>query len=117
MAEKIQVELIYALPDRQRLLSFFVEEGLTVKDAVEQSGVLERYPELDIETMKVGLFGKLTKMTQIMREKDRVEIYRPLIADPKEVRKRKAAEGKTLKKGGDKNKVKGNNQITVSEDK
>jgi putative ubiquitin-RnfH superfamily antitoxin RatB of RatAB toxin-antitoxin module len=117
MAEQIQVELIYALPDKQRLLSFSVEEGVTVKGAVEQSGVLEQYPELDIETMKVGLFGKLTKMTQIMRERDRVEIYRPLIADPKEVRKRKAAEGKKFKKGGESNKDNSDSKKTLSKDK
>jgi len=100
MADQIQVELIYALPEEQNLLVLKINEGATVKDVVLVSGILEKHPELDIEKMKVGLFGKLTKMSQIIRDKDRVEIYRPLIADPKEVRKRRAAEGKRLKKGG-----------------
>ena len=97
---KLVVEVVYALPDEQTLLSLTVEEGATVKDVILQSSLLKEYPELDIESLSVGLFGKATKMTQVVREKDRVEIYRPLIADPKEVRKRKAAEGKKLKKGG-----------------
>ncbi|KAG1661914.1 DNA polymerase III subunit epsilon [Nymphon striatum] len=71
-----------------------------VDSFVKQAKVLEQYPELDISAMKVGLFGKLTTMKQKVRDKDRIEIYRPLIADPKEVRKKRAAEGKALKKGG-----------------
>ncbi len=101
MADKtLVVEVVYALSNEQTLLSVNVDEGATVRDAILQSAILQEYPELDIESLSVGLFGKATKMTQIVREKDRVEIYRPLIADPKEVRKRKAAEGKKLKKGG-----------------
>ena len=100
MDKQINVEVVYALPDEQTLLSLEVPEGTTVKEAIVQSGILEKYPELDIQTMDVGIFGKLTRMDQKLRNKDRVEIYRPLIADPKEVRKRRAAEGKKLKKGG-----------------
>lgn len=96
----ITVEVVYALPKEQTLLSFSAEEGISVKDAILQSGILEHYPDLDIEKMDVGLFGKMTKMAQKLRDKDRVEIYRPLIADPKEVRKRRAAEGKKMNKGG-----------------
>ena len=99
--QNIQVEVVYALVDEQALLNVAVPEGSTVKEVVVQSGVLEQFPEIDIETVDVGLFGKMTKMDQAVREKDRIEIYRPLIADPKEVRKRRAAEGKKLKKGGD----------------
>ena len=93
-------EVVYALPDEQKILSVELQEGQTAKDAIEQSSVLSHYPELDINNMIIGLFGKKTKMTQKLRDRDRVEIYRDLIADPKEVRKRKAAEGKKLKKGG-----------------
>jgi len=100
MDKRINVEVVYALPDEQTLLSLEVPEGTTVKEAIIQSGILEKYPELDIQAMDVGIFGKLTNMNQKLRNKDRVEIYRPLIADPKEVRKRRAAEGKKLKKGG-----------------
>lgn len=94
------VEVVYALPDQQTLLNVEIEEGQTAQDAIEKSGILLRHPELDINDVVIGLFGKKIKITQVLRERDRVEIYRPLIADPKEVRKRKAAEGKKLKKGG-----------------
>ena len=66
------------------------------------SGIQTHYPELDLASLKVGLFGKLTPRTHVLREKDRIELYRPLLADPKEVRKKRAAEGKKMKKGGDK---------------
>lgn len=93
------IEIIYALPDQQNLLTQPLQEGQTVQAAIQASNLLERYPELDLATMVVGIFGKKTKMTQLLRAHDRIEIYRPLIADPKEVRKRKAAEGKKLGKG------------------
>jgi len=99
--QKIVVELSYALPDEQTLLSFDVDEGTTVSQLIELSGILEQFPEIDLgKTNKIGVFGKLTKPNTVLREKDRVEIYRPLIADPKEVRRRRAAEGKAMKKGG-----------------
>jgi putative ubiquitin-RnfH superfamily antitoxin RatB of RatAB toxin-antitoxin module len=62
------------------------------------------FPELELEEAKIGVFGKATAMTTVLNEGDRVEIYRPLIADPKEVRRKRAAEGKKMKKGGDSSK-------------
>lgn len=100
MSNPINVEIVYALPDEQYLLGFSIQEGATLKEGILASGILERYPELELASMMAGLFGKKAKMDHVLREKDRIEIYRPLIADPKEVRKRKAAEGKRLKKGG-----------------
>lgn len=100
MAEKISVEVAYGLADKQKLLSLQVDKGSTVQDAIEKSGILDEFPEIDLHKNKVGIFGKLTRLSQPVREKDRVEIYRPLIADPKEVRKKRAAEGKRMKKGG-----------------
>jgi len=101
MVEKIVVELIYATEAQQELLSLDVEPGTTVGQLIECSGILEKYPEISLgKTNKIGLFGKLTKAATVLRDKDRVEIYRPLIADPKEVRRRRAAEGKQMKKGG-----------------
>ena len=100
MADQIHVEVIYALPEEQNLLNVEVEDGIEVRQVILESGILEQYPELDLNVMKVGLFGKITTMKQKVRDKDRIEIYRPLIADPKEVRKKRAAEGKVLKKGG-----------------
>ena len=101
MGEKIKVEVVYALPEEQALLTVNVEEGSDVEHVILESGILEQYPEIDLEKNKVGIFGKLSKLTQTVREKDRIEIYRTLIADPKEVRKKRASEGKVLKKGGD----------------
>lgn len=99
-SNRFKVEVAYALPDNQAILSLEVEEGATVREAIERSGIRERFPEIDLDQNKVGIFGKLTKLDQPLRPKDRVEIYRPLIADPKEVRKQRAAEGKETRKGG-----------------
>ena len=103
MANNIQVEVVYALPDEQTLLSVEVPEGSTIEDVIRKSQILQYHSELEekLDKLDVGIFGKLAKMDQPVRDKDRVEIYRPLIADPKEVRKKRAAEGKKLKKGGD----------------
>lgn len=106
MANKILVEVAYALPEEQTLLSLDVDEGSDVRQVIIESGILQQHPELDLEKIKVGIFSKLTTMKQVVREKDRIEIYRPLIADPKEVRKKRAAEGKVLKKGGGETPVK-----------
>jgi len=95
----IQVEVVYGLAEEQALLSVDVPYGSEVKEVILASNILEQFPEIDLDKVKVGLFGKLTKMDQTVRARDRIEIYRPLIADPKEVRKRRAAEGKRLKKG------------------
>ncbi len=97
---EIGVELVYALPEHQTLLSFMVPQGTTVEQAISLSGIQEHYPELDLSTLKTGLFGKVTPRTQVLREKDRIELYRPLLADPKEVRKQRAEAGKKMKKGG-----------------
>ena len=96
----INVEVIYALPDRQPLLRVQLAEGATVGDAIRASGVLDEFPEIDLASNKVGIFSKLVKLDEAVRDKDRVEIYRPLIADPKEVRRKRAEEGKVTKKGG-----------------
>lgn len=98
--EKIDVEVAYALPHEQVILESSINVGGTVGDAIKHSGVLVSYPEIDLAVNKVGVFGKLTKMSAVLREGDRVEIYRALIADPKEVRRQRAAEGKRMKKGG-----------------
>ena len=91
------VEVAYALPDKQSLVSLEVEEGTTIKEAIEASGVLDTYDQIDLTRDKVGIFSKFAKLDTVLREKDRVEIYRPLIADPKKVRKERAARGKTMR--------------------
>jgi len=99
-AEMITVEVAYARPDEQLILETELTAGSTLLQAVEQSGIIERFAEIDLRTMKVGIFGKLKKQDQVLQQGDRVEIYRPLIADPKQVRKERAAAGKRMKKGG-----------------
>lgn len=96
----MDVEVAYALPDKQTLLRLKVPQGTTAQQAVERSGLLERYPDLDLAGSKLGIFAKVVPPQRELREGDRVEIYRPLIADPKAVRQKRAEEGKKLKKGG-----------------
>lgn len=98
---KIKVEVAYALAQQQVIKELLVDPGTTVEQAIELSGLLIKFPDIEIgKTNKIGIFGKLTKGNTVLREKDRVEIYRPLIADPKDVRRKRAAEGKRMKKGG-----------------
>ncbi len=99
MAEMLNVEVCYALAQRQELVKVRLPEGATLLQALEASGLLEKHPEIDLKKNKFGIFAKLSKADSVLRDRDRVEIYRPLIADPKEVRKQRAAEGKIMKKG------------------
>lgn len=100
MTDSIRIEIAYAKPARQELIELKLPLGSTIQQAVEASGLLQRHPEIELAKARVGIYGKLAKLDTVLREKDRVEIYRPLIADPKEVRKQRAAEGKVMKKGG-----------------
>jgi hypothetical protein len=93
------IEVAYALEKEQTLLSLEVDEGTTLKQAVEISGILDKYPKINLKIDKTGIFGKIAKLDVVLREKDRVEIYRPLIADPKKVRKERAAQGKEMCSG------------------
>jgi hypothetical protein len=99
VAEMLKVEVCYALPDKQVLVPLVLAEGATLQQALEASGLLEKNPEIDLQKNKFGIFSKLSKLDTVLRDRDRVEIYRPLVADPKEVRKQRAAEGKVMKKG------------------
>jgi hypothetical protein len=99
MAEMLKVEVCYALPEKQVMIPVSLPEGATLLQAVEASGILEKYSEIDPAKNKFGIYAKLSRPDTLLRDRDRVEIYRPLIADPKEVRKQRAAEGKVMKKG------------------
>ncbi|MFP5418027.1 MAG: RnfH family protein [Gammaproteobacteria bacterium] len=96
----VQVEVIFAQPHAQPLFVARLKTGATVEDAIRASGVLDAFPEIDLAKNKVGIFSKLAKLDERVRNRDRVEIYRPLIADPKEVRRKRAEQGKVTKKGG-----------------
>ena len=98
---QIIVEVSYATPAQQVIHTVEVDEGTTVEDAIVRSGILKEFPEIDLSINKVGIFSKVTQLDKVLEHKDRVEIYRKLIADPKVVRKQRAAEGKKMKKGGD----------------
>lgn len=99
MSDLLKIEVVYALPQKQELCTLTLPEGATVRQAIEASGIQQKYPDIDLSKSKLGVFAKLVKPDTPLRNRDRVEIYRPLIADPKEVRKQRAAEGKVMKKG------------------
>jgi len=89
-AELIEVEVAYARPEVQFLVALQVAAGTTAEQAVRQSGVLERFPEIDLDRQAVGLFARVCALQQVLREGDRVEIYRPLKIDPKALRRQAA---------------------------
>jgi uncharacterized protein len=95
----MRIEVVYALSQRQERVTVELPAGATLIDAVEASGLRAKYPEIDPTSNKFGIYARLSKPDAALRDRDRVEIYRPLIADPKEVRKKRAAEGKVMKKG------------------
>lgn len=90
MARLLRVEVVYALPERQVVVALEVEEGATALLAIERSGILQRFPQADPRRNGVGVFGRLVAPDTPLREGDRVEIYRPLIADPKTARRDRA---------------------------
>lgn len=94
------VEVAYALPTEQIIIPVTVKAGTTAEQAIHASGILKKFPEIDLGQNKIGIFGKLSNLEAALRHLDRVEIYRPLIADPKAIRKQRAADGKVMKKGG-----------------
>ncbi|MBF8163169.1 RnfH family protein [Ectopseudomonas hydrolytica] len=97
----IAIEVVYALADRQKLLRLSVPAGTTVREAALRSGMQQFFPELDLHQAPLGIFGKAVAKPEerVLEEGERVEIYRPLIADPKEVRKQRAAKAKAREEG------------------
>ncbi|MTI15114.1 RnfH family protein [Sansalvadorimonas verongulae] len=98
-SKEITVEVAYALPERQKIISLLVPEGTTLYQAAELSGICDDFPELDLASAKMGIFGRAVPKPaeQAMKSGERVEIYRPLIADPKEVRRKRAEKAKAAK--------------------
>ena len=86
-AARIEIEIVYALPDEQFTQTLRVERGTTIEQAIEQSGFLLRYPGMAMDPTNVGIYGRRADPSTVLREFDRVEIYRPLIADPKQARR------------------------------
>lgn len=98
ISEIISVEVVYALPNEQVVFDLAVKSELTVEEIIRQSGILERYPEIDLNKNKVGVYSRNVKLDAKVRDKDRIEIYRPLLADPKEIRRKRAMQGQAAKK-------------------
>lgn len=90
----IQIEVVYGLPHRQELISLVVNAGASVEQGIMASGILFEFDDIDLAVNKVGIWNRSAKLTDILQPFDRIEIYRPLIADPKEVRKRRAEKAK-----------------------
>lgn len=95
----IRVEVAYALPNKQVLIQMDLPPGATVESAILHSGVLAQFPDIDLTRNKIGIFSKIVTLDTLVRDRDRIEIYRPLIADPKEIRRQRASAGKSMKRG------------------
>jgi Uncharacterized protein conserved in bacteria len=89
------IEVIYATPEQQVLIELTVKSGTTIEQAIQQSGVLAEHQDIDLSENKVGIFSQVKPLDYVLKENDRIEIYRPLIADPKAKRREKAEQNKT----------------------
>jgi putative ubiquitin-RnfH superfamily antitoxin RatB of RatAB toxin-antitoxin module len=90
--QTVDAEVAYAREQAQALVAVTGASGMTVAEAIERSGIPARFPEIDLDVNKVGIFGKVVKLDQVLASGDRVEIYPPLIADPKQARKTRAGD-------------------------
>jgi putative ubiquitin-RnfH superfamily antitoxin RatB of RatAB toxin-antitoxin module len=86
----IEVQVVYALPLQADCTRLRLPVDAIVEEAIRRAGVLERFPEIDLARVRVGVYGRWVKLDERLRDGDRVELYRPLVADPKEVRRRRA---------------------------
>lgn len=93
-AEQIHIEVAYALPEHQTILETIVPAGATVEDGIRASGILNLFPDIDLDKQKVGIFSRAVPLSQPLAHRDRIEIYRPLIADPKAARRSRAEQAK-----------------------
>ncbi len=92
----IEVEVVFALAERQELVALVIASGATVGEAIDQSGIAKRFPEQDLSACALGIWGRLADSDHVLQGGDRVEIYRPLLIDPREARRQLAAEGKSM---------------------
>ncbi|WP_338517719.1 RnfH family protein [Alteromonas gracilis] len=90
----INVEVAYATPTKQAIVDIAIKAGATVEEAIAASNIVEQFPEIDLTATKVGIWSRVVKLRDTLIDGDRIEIYRPLIADPKEIRKRRAEKAK-----------------------
>jgi putative ubiquitin-RnfH superfamily antitoxin RatB of RatAB toxin-antitoxin module len=94
--QSIDVEVVLATPERQSLIELTLPAGATVADAIDGSGIVGHFPGLAAENLATGIWGRETSATTILRDGDRVELYRPLAMDPREARRRLAESGRTM---------------------
>ena len=94
LSELLHIEIVYGVPNKQELMSCPVAPNTTVEQAIIESGMLDLFDEIDLSVNSVGIWNKVVKLTDKVKDLDRIEIYRPLLADPKEVRKRRAEKAK-----------------------
>ena len=94
LQDQLAIEVVYGTPARQEIISCIVEANTTLEQAILASGIIEEFPEIDLAVNNVGIWNRAAKLTDIVKDLDRIEIYRPLLADPKEVRKRRAEKAK-----------------------
>jgi putative ubiquitin-RnfH superfamily antitoxin RatB of RatAB toxin-antitoxin module len=90
MPDPIDITICYATPERELVRALQVAPGTTIGQAIAQSGVMAEFPEIDLAAQPVGIYAKKKTLDTVLRERDRVEIYRPLVADPKDSRRRRA---------------------------
>ncbi len=93
-ADKITIEVVYGVPHKQKILTLSVDAGTSVEKAIVDSGIIALFPEIDLSKNKVGIWNRAVKLSEVLDDLDRIEVYRPLIADPKDVRKRRAEKAK-----------------------
>ncbi|MEE2000188.1 RnfH family protein [Alkalimonas sp. MEB108] len=113
MSDSITIEVAYALPQKQSLLTVTVPAEASVEQAIRLSGILELYPELELATQKVGIWSRAVKLSDPLKAGDRIELYRPLIADPKELRRKRAEKAK---QEGRANQVTGGRPLKTAKD-
>lgn len=101
MPAEIDVEVVFGIPEQQRLVSLRLKSGATVADAIEKSGFSREFADHDLTSLSVGVWGHLAARDAVLSAGDRVEIYRPLQLDPREARRRLAALGQTMRKSDD----------------
>lgn len=92
--EQLAIEVVYGTPTRQEIINCTIGVNTTVEQAILSSGIIEEFPEIDLAVNNVGIWNRAAKLTDIVKDLDRIEVYRPLLADPKEVRKRRAEKAK-----------------------
>lgn len=86
----IELEVAFAKPDKQIIVTIQLEKACSVQQAIDESGILQEYPEIDLTKLKVGIFGKVCDLERIVKAGDRVEIYRPLLQNPMDARRNRA---------------------------